>query len=422
MTRVFALVDGNSFYCSCERLFRPELANRPVIVLSNNDGCAVARTAEAKALGIAMGAPYHQIRDLCRREGVVAFSSNYALYGDVSRRMNEVYHRFAPEVEVYSIDESFLDLTGVAVADRAGHGREIRSTVGQWIGIPTCVGIGPTKTIAKLANRAAKSMPGMDGVCDLMNESDRDRAMRATPLRAVWGIGRAQSERLSGMGMTTAADLRDMPTKAARSAMGVVGERLVMELNGISCLPLETVEPDRKGIAVTRSFGKPVVEFEHMREAIAAYATRAAEKLRRHRMGAIAGQVFMHTNRHNGDPWCHRGASFAFAGPTDDTVALVGAATRAAAVAWVRGARFAKAGILLTELGSPSTASSDLFAEPADPRRASLMAALDGLNGRFGRGTLVPAAVGLRQEWGLRSRMRSPAYTTDLDAIPVVRA
>ena len=419
MSRVFALVDGNSFYCSCERLFRPELARRPVIVLSNNDGCAVARTAEAKALGIAMGAPFHQIRDLCRREGVVAFSSNYALYGDVSRRMNEVYHRFAPDVEVYSIDESFLDLTGVAVEDLVAYGHAIRSTVLQWIGIPTCVGIGPTKTLAKVANRAAKAM---DGVCDLTDARGRDAVLRSFPLRDVWGVGRALAGRLSAMGIATAADLRDMPGKSARASMGVVGERLVMELNGVPCLPLEALEPDRKGIAVTRSFGRPVTSFEHMREAVATYATRAAEKLRRHRVGAVAGHVFMHTNRHDGSPLVHRGASFAFPNPTDDTVALVSAATRAAASAWLQGPRYAKAGVVLTELRSPSQAPAGLFDEPVDPRRESLMAALDGLNRRFGRNTLVPAAVGLRQEWGLRSRMRSPAYTTDIDAIPTVRA
>ena len=204
--------------------------------------------------------------------------------------------------------------------------------------------------------------------------------------------------------------------------MGVVGERLVMELNGVSCLPLEAVEPDRKGIAVTRSFGKPVTCFEQMREAVAAYATRAAEKLRRHRVGAVAGHVFMHTNRHDAGAWVHRGGSFAFARPTHDTAALVSSATRAAASAWLQGPRYAKAGIVLTELGSPSDAPVGLFDEAPDPRRDSLMAALDDLNRRFGRNTLVPAAVGLRQEWGLRSRMRSPAYTTDIDAIPIVKA
>ena len=176
--KVFALVDGNSFYCSCERVFKPELNRRPVIVLSNNDGCAVARTAEAKALGIKMGAPLFQIRDLCKREGVAVFSSNYALYGDMSRRMNDIYHRFAPEVEVYSIDESFLDITGIA-ADRTAYGQEIRHTVRQWTGIPTCVGIGPTKTLAKLANRTAKNVPALNGVCDFTNADQREALLRA---------------------------------------------------------------------------------------------------------------------------------------------------------------------------------------------------------------------------------------------------
>lgn len=422
MTKAFALVDGNSFYCSCERLFRPALADRPVIVLSNNDGCAVARTPEAKALGIEMGTPFFRIRELCRRERVAVFSSNYTLYGDISRRMNEVYGLFAPEVEVYSIDESFLDITGIRESDRVAYGHEIRSTVRQWIGIPTCVGIGPTKTLAKLANRAAKTLPGMDGVCDFMDEHSRKHAMEAIDVGDLWGVGRVLAPKLRERGYRTVARLRDMPLKAARALMGVVGERMVLELNGVSCLPLEAIAPQRKGIAVTRSFGRPVTTLDHMREAVAAYATRAAEKLRRHGLGVVTGHVFMHTNRHNGDAWCQRGCGFSFVRATSDTHELVSAAVGAVERCWAPGHRFSKAGIVLTELGSPEPDQGSLFGTAGDERRSRLMVAIDGLNGRYGRGTLFPAAEGVRKEWGLRSERRSPNYTTDISDIPEVVA
>jgi DNA polymerase V len=418
--RVFALVDGNSFYCSCERLFAPKLRDRPVIVLSNNDGCAVARTPEAKALGIKMGAPFFQIRDLCRAEGVAVFSSNYTLYGDMSRRMNEIYHQFAPEVEVYSIDESFLDITGIRETDRAAYGQEIRARVRDWTGIPTCVGIGPTKTLAKLANRTAKNHPELQGVCDFTDEVLRESLLPGIPVEDLWGIGKASAARLTAAAIGTVGQLRDMAPRYARQLLTVVGERMVLELNGVSCLPLESVAPQRKGIAVTRSFGRSIVRFPEMREAVAAYATRAAEKLRRHRVAAVQGYVFMHTNKFNGDPFRHVGKALSFLEATDDTHELVTAAVGAAQAAWQDGFRYAKAGLVLTELMPIATVQKSLLVGFDREKRAALMEALDSLNQRYGRGTLYPAAAGVKREWQTKFERKSPRYTTQWQELPTV--
>ncbi len=325
--RSYALSDGNSFYCSCERVFDPALARLPVVVLSNNDGCAIARTPEAKALGIGMGEPWFRIRDLCRRRGVRVYSSNYALYGDMSARVNDVYGGFAPRVEVYSIDESFLDLSDLPPARRAPLARDMRATVRAWTGIPTCVGIGPTKTLAKLANRVAKAQPGLDGVCDLTDPGVRDGWLRRLAPGDLWGVGPANARRLEALGCRTAADVRDLDPRVARKAMTVAGERLVQELRGVACLELEEVAPTRKGCAVTRSFPRRVGDLATMEQAVAAHAARLGEKLRREGLGADHVTVFFHTSPHDRDG-PRRSASKVATLPeaTNDTLALVRAA------------------------------------------------------------------------------------------------
>lgn len=418
--RAYALIDGNSFYCSCERLFSPGLRGRPVIVLSNNDGCAVARTPEAKALGIKMGVPFFQIRELCQAEGVAVFSSNYTLYGDISRRMNELYHQFAPEVEVYSIDESFLDITGIRSRDRRAYGLEIRVQLYDWIGIPTCVGIGSTKTLAKLANHVAKKTPHLGGVCDFTDVGLREELLPAVPAEDLWGIGKASAAKLAGIGISTVGQLRSTPPFLARQLLGVVGERIVLELNGEACHALESVAPQRKGIAVTRSFGRAIERFPEMREAVAAYATRAAEKLRHHGVAAVQGHVFMHTNKFNGDPWRHQGSALSFLEATNDTHELVSAAVRAARAAWADGFRYAKAGLVLTELVPMQDVQRSLFAGADREKRKDLMDALDSVNRRFGRGTIYPATAGTRRDWQTKFERRSPRYTTSWDELPTV--
>ena len=422
-----ALIDGNSFYCSCERVFDPRLRTVPVIVLSNNDGCAIARTAEAKALGIAMGDPWFKIRARCAREGVRVFSSNYALYGDMSARANAIYRGFSPRIEIYSIDESFLDLSDVDARRRPELARDLRSTVAAWTGLPTCVGIGPTKTIAKLANHVAKKKPDLGGVCDLTDEEERSRWMARIPLGEIWGVGSASRAKLEAIGCATVADVRDLDPRLARKGMTVVGQRIVHELKGESCLDLATMAATRKGCAVTRSFSGRVKDLATKEQAVATHATRLGEKLRRGGLGTDHVTVFYHTSEHDRDaPRRSVSTTVSLAEATSDTLVLVRAATSGVRRVWRDGYRYSKAGLITVDLvplaGSRrALAGMDLGDREAS---ASLMAALDACNRRFGRGTVVPGSAGFapRRDWSTRFEMRSPRYTTRLDELPVVRA
>lgn len=417
--RVYALSDGNSFYCSCERVFDPSLIGRPVVVLSNNDGCVVARTPEAKAMGVPMGTPWFQIRDGYLKAGGRVRSSNYALYGDMSRRVNAVYERFADEVEVYSIDESFLDLTHAP--DPEEHARRMRATVLRWTGIPTCVGIGPTRVLAKAANHLAKKRPELDGVCDL-TDPDRRQALLATlDIGDVWGVGRALSARLGAHGVRTAADLAAMPPKSARQVLTVSGERIALELAGVHCSALEVTAPARKGIAVTRSFGRPVTTLAEMEQAVRTHAVRAGEKLRRHGRAAPQLQVFFYTSRHRDGPQRSIAGTETFPVATSDSLALAAAAGRLARRLWADGFLYAKAGVILDGLIDPADAPLDLWSKP-DPGRARLMQAMDAVNLRYGRHALAPAGVTYQRPWGLKQDLRSPRWTTCLSEVPIATA
>ncbi len=429
MARAYALIDGNSFYCSCERVFDAKLANVPVVVLSNNDGCAIARTREAKALGIKMGAPYFLMRDLCRREGVRVFSSNYVLYGDMSRRMGAVYRQFAPTVETYSIDESFLDLSDVAPRIRSELARDLRATIRRWTGIPTCVGIGPTKTLAKLANAIAKGIPELDGVCDLTEEAAYDHWLVRWPMSEVWGVGPASQAKLAAMGVDSVADLRDLDPRPVRKGLTVVGERIVYELRGIACLPLEAVPARRKGCAVTRSFARRITDRATLEEAVAAHATRLGEKLRREGLGTEAVTVFYHTSEHDRDA-PQRDVSTVVRLPeaTNDTLTLIKAARLGVAKTWREPHqdrppwRYSKCGLVTVDLVPLEASQRALIGRLDRERSGPLMAAMDACNARFGRGTVVPARAGLveRRAWSTKFEMRTPAYTTRLTDLPVV--
>ena len=425
--RSLALVDGNAFYCSCERVFDPRLRGVPVIVLSNNDGCAIARTAEAKALGIRMGDPWFKMRDLCRREGVRVFSSNYALYGDMSRRTNAIYDRFSRRSEVYSIDESFLDLSDVAAGHRVELGRDLRSTVLAWTGIPTCVGIGPTKTLAKLANHIAKKNAELGGVCDLTDSGTRDRWLARTSLDEIWGVGPASQARLRAIGCSTVADVRDLAPRHVRQGMTVVGERIVHELRGECCLDLETVAPTRKGCAVTRCFSGRVEERATMEQAVATHATRLGEKLRRHALGTDHVTVFYHTSEHDqGSPQRSVSTVVRLPEATNDSMVLVKAATWGARRVWRDGYRYSKAGVITVDLVRLAVSQRAMpgLGQFDRERGAALMAAVDACNERFGRGAVVPGATGFapRRGWATKFEMRSPRYTTRLAELPVVGA
>lgn len=419
----FALIDGNSFYCSCERVFDPSIAKRPVIVLSNNDGCAVARTAEAKIVGIRMGEPYFKIRDLCRDNGVAVYSSNYTLYGDMSARLNTIYRQWARDVEIYSIDESFLDMTDIRPADRATFGRDLRSTVQQWTGIPTCLGIGPSKTLAKFANHIAKKNPELGGVCDLTDAAVRQNWLDRVEVGEVWGIGAASQRKLFGLGIKTAGDLARMDARLARSLMSVVGERTVLELQGISCLPLEDVPPQRKGCAVTRSFGTPVTDLAGMLEAVAAYAIRAAEKLRRHGLETTHMAVFMHTSPFNqkDKPYSAQ-TTVHFPEASNDTFDLIRIAQTGARKIFRDGYRYAKAGIIMNDLVPAQSQPRPLFDARDRDQSERLMTALDAINGKYGRGSLIPASAGIKRDWQTKFDYRSPRYTTNIKELPIAVA
>jgi DNA polymerase V len=429
MSRAIALIDGNSFYCSCERVFDPKLAGKPVIVLSNNDGCAIARTAEAKALGIKMGAPYFQIRDLCQSQGVRVFSSNYTLYGDMSARANAVYRDFAKDVEIYSIDESFLDLSDVRERDRLALAQDLRATVRAWTGIPTCVGLGTTKTLAKLANHIAKTVPSLNGVCDLTDPVQYDHWLCRIHVGELWGVGRASLAKLEAMGVDSIADLRDLDPRPVRKALTVVGERIIHELRGTACLPMELVPARRKGCAVTRSFSGRVTDRETLDEAVAAHASRLGEKLRRDGPGTDQVTVFYHTSEHDrGEPMRSVSTVVSLPEATNDTLALIKAARHGVAKTWRDQGplpwRYSKAGVITTDLVPLAESPRALIGRLDRERSGPLMAALDACNARWGRGAVVPARAGIatKRAWNTKFEMRTSRYTTNIAEIPIASA
>jgi len=417
---VFALVDGNSFYCSCERAFDPTLRGKPLVVLSNNDGCVIARTQEAKDRGVKMAEPWHIASKRPGAKDVIWMSSNYALYGDMSRRLYEVLAANAPAVEPYSIDEMFLDLTGIA--DPVALAYRVRSEARRIAKIPTCVGIGPTKTIAKLANKAAKSYRMDVGICDLSTAAARAETYAAMDISDVWGLGPAAVAKLARLGVATVADFIRLPNDEVRDLLTVTGARTHRELCGVSCIPLSQAPTTRKSLAVTRSFGRAVTRWPEMEQALAAYATRAAEKLRHH--GLVAGglQVFMRTNPFNKDPRYFNQATFGIE-TSADTLVLIKDVVRAGQRLWRDGYRYAKAGVVLLDLARPTEQPRDLFPSTDRERRARLMAALDTVNLRYGRRTLSPAAAGIAHaSWSMRRQKLSPRYTTDFDELLTARA
>ena len=423
MKRPIAISDSANFYVSAERIFDPTLVNVPVIVLSNNDGCAVARSDEAKALGIKMGEPLHLLQDKIKAHGVRVFSSNYTLYGDISRRVVDVYEDFTPNVEIYSIDECFLDFSGFK--DRDGHARAMRGEVLRRIGVPVRVGIASSKTLAKCANDIAKRNPIFAGVLDMMDDTLADWLLPMVPVGDIWGVGRKTEAKLKKLGIRTAADLRDMPTKQARAVGTVVLERTVLELQGEPCLAFEDVEPQRQGMAVTRSSGQPMMDFETVFQAVTAHVTRAAEKLRKH--GLVAGTltVFFHTNRYRPDRPQYAGSRTTRLTPmSSDTFELVQAARRCAEAAWPRDKTieygFTKAGVMVNDLLPIADRPKTLF-DRSDAAPSAAMIALDKINDRFGKKTMVLASEGIKQSWQLRADHRSPRYTTRLSDLPVVR-
>lgn len=418
-----ALIDGNNFYVSCERVFNPALEGRPVVVLSNNDGCVVARSAEVKALGVKMGAPWFQLKDLARKHGILALSSNYALYADMSSRMMSVLGSYSPQQEIYSIDECFLGLDGFPPAELAAYGQRIRQQVKLWVGLPVCVGIAATKTLAKLANHCAKkNLAGSDGVCDFgrMSAPQMDALLDRIEIGEVWGVGRRLTEKLTRRGIITVKQLRDADSKTLRREFSVVLERTVLELRGIACVELEEAAPNKQQIICSRSFGRYVYSLDELNEAVAGYLARAAEKLRY--QGSLAGalQVFVRTNPFNPDhPQYQRGLTVPLPQATSDSVVLTRAALWALKRLYKPGYAYQKAGVMLLDLSDAATPQGCLFTGHRD--NTTLMQVMDRVNRQWGRGTLKLAAEGVQQGWRMRRQRMSPAYTTNWNELPQVR-
>ena len=407
------LVDCNNFYASCERVFQPSLAGRPIIVLSNNDGCIVARSQEAKALGIAMGVQLFQAKRLVERHDVTVLSSNYALYGDLSERVMSILAAEAPRIEVYSIDESFLDLDRLAVPDLTRWCRDLRARVRRWTGIPVSIGIGPTKTLAKIANRIAKNAPRTGGVLDLSgNPAWIGPALARTAAGDVWGIGGSWSRMLAGRGIGTALDLRDAPDGWVRQRMGVTGLRTVHELRGIACHELETQPAAKQTTCCSRSFSRASSDREQVRDAIVSFAERTAEKIRRSDQVCGNLQVSIATDSFDtAAPQYTTAASAAFLAPTADSRVIVAAAVRIFERLWREVFAYRKAGVMLLDLSPAGDTVGSLFQDgPLENGR--LMQAMDRINGRFGRGSIALGLTARDAAWRMRQERLSPRYTT----------
>lgn len=420
-----ALVDGNNFFVSCERVFRPALERRPVVVLSNNDGCVVARSAEAKLIGVPMGAPWHTLRTTAERNGIIACSANFDLYCDMSARLMRVLARHAPTQQVTSVDECFLDFTTLAPAARAPHARRVRAEALRLLGLPCCVGIAPTKTLAKLANERAKKSPALAGVCDLttLDAAALDTLLRACPVGDVWGVGRKTAPALESMGLRTAAALRDADPARLRAHGGVTLLRIAAELAGHACLTLEETVAARQQILCSRSFGTPVDNLDGLRAAVAGFAAQAGESLREQRSLAGAIGVFAESSRYRPEEPYHRiDARLGFAEPTDDTRELVAAAGAALTREYRPGIAYTRAGVILGPLVPAATRQLPLFGDAGEAGRSrALMRALDALNAAGGAPVRLAAELGREAARG-RSALRSPRYTTRIDELPRVRA
>lgn len=419
----FALIDGNNFYVSCERVFNPKLESRPVVVLSNNDGCVVARSNEVKALGVKMGEPWFKLKDLARRHRIIAQSSNYTLYADMSNRMMAVLGTYSPHQEIYSIDECFLGLDGLEHLDLMAWGQRMRQQVKQWLGLPVCVGIGATKTLAKLANHCAKkNLVGDDGVCDFgrLSETELDSLFARIPVSEIWGVGRKLTEKLAARNITTVRDLSDADARTLREAFSVMLERTVMELRGVSCMELEELAPAKQQIVSSRAFGAYVTTLTELEEAVSLYMARAAEKLRHQHSVAGAVQVFIRTNPFKDEhPQYQAGVTVPLPSPTSDTRRLTHAAHIGLKHLFKPGYAYQKAGVMLLELRDARYEQGMLF-DDATPDRPRLMEVIDRANDRWGRGTLRFASEGVEKAWHMKRGNLSPAWTTNWQELPRV--
>jgi len=419
---LIALVDCNNFYVSCERLFRPDLLNKPVAVLSNNDGCIVARSQEVKDLGIKMATPVHQVQHLINRHKIQLFSSNYTLYADMSSRVMQCLESYAPQLEVYSIDESFLDLSGVCDNNATAYGHQIKKTVFKTTGIPVCVGMAPTKTLAKLANYAAKKWHKTGGVLDLSDNVRRDKLLRLVPVNEVWGIGRQTTKRLQIMGINSAYELARQPVESIQTQFNIVVARTVMELNGISCMPLDDIPADKQQIVCSRSFKRRLTDYTELAAALASFCSRAAEKLRKQNSVAGSITVFIKTNPYNpNEPQYQRSINILLHQATNDTRQIVRIAKRLLQDIFKRGYRYQKCGVQLGHIQDALLPSQvDLFEFADQNKNTELMTTIDKINNRFPKGITL-SATGINTNWQVPVEYLSPHYTTNWNELAIVK-
>lgn len=422
MYPIVALVDCNNFYASCERVFNPRLAGKPIVVLSNNDGIIVARSNEAKAIGIQMGEPLFKIKELVKKYDVQVLSSNYTLYGDMSHRVMTALEKYSPDVEIYSIDEAFVSLEGFEREGLTSYCRRIRQTIKQWTGITVSIGIAQTKTLAKLANRRAKKDASTGGVLNLANSELVEKYLRETEVGDVWGIGPRYAKTLNANNIFNALEFTRMRDSWIRKHLTVMGLRTVTELRGIPCIKLEQLHPAKKAIVCSRSFGKPVVEKQDVMEAVSLFTARACEKMRRQRSAATLITVFLRTNPFKNTPQYHNGCMAKLPMPTDSSIEIMRYAQRAAEQIFKPGYLYNKVGVMLTGFMPFNRAQLSLFDGVDRERLNSATTAIDKINETFGSEAIFFASSGIKREWKTRRDKKTPRYTTAWDELPLVTA
>ena len=416
--KVFALIDCNAFYVSCERVFNPKLNNKPVVALSNNDGCIIARSKEAKALGIKMGVPLFKVKDIVERENVIVFSSNYTLYADMSRRVMNIISEFTPSIEVYSIDEAFIELTNMNV-DYESYARHMRKVILQYTGIPVSIGIASTKTLTKVANHIAKDDESLEGVCSLIQHENLDQVLEDTNIADVWGVGRQLSKKLIANGIFNAKLLKNCEDAWVRKMMSVNGLKTVSELREISCLDLEETSATRKSCCTTRSFGKPLINLEDIEQAVTTFARRATERIRGENLIASTVSVFLRTNPFDRNRYYSNSSTTTLSYPTYDTMQIVKTALQLTKIIFRENYKYKKAGVLLSGFYEKGTETKDLFSE-ARYRSPKLMSAVDQINERYGSDTIQIATECQIGKWKQKRRNCTQSYTTLLDNVLLI--
>ena len=419
-TKKIALIDCNSFYVSCERLFNPKIRKLPVVVLSNNDGCIISRSNEAKALGIKMGEPYFKARNIIIKNNVQVFSSNYSLYGDISRRVMRTLKRFNSKIEVYSIDEAFLDLSNFSDKEVKDVGKEIRNTVLQWTGIPTSIGIAETKTLSKVANHIAKKQKS--GVVSLVNIKDLDPILEKVEVRDIWGVGKQLSKFYIKNGIYNAKQLKNASNTWIKKTKNVLSSRTAMELRGVPCIQIETKQAKRKSCCVSRSFGKKVEKLRELKESVTSYCLNAAEKIRSESLVCKSITVFIRTS-----PFQNKGIFYSnsktidFPIATNNSIEIVKNALEGLDLIYKDGFKYQKAGIILSGL-SDSEKGNSLFKSTKDERIKNLMQSIDNTNYRYGRSTISLASAGINKKWSMRRQYSSKIDTADFYSLPKILA